>query len=231
MPDVRPSETASAGDPHAGQRVVWRGAPLARARLAVILVHGRGGSPEDMLSLANELNLLDVAYVAPAAADGTWYPHSFLTPLDQNEPGLSSGLRVLVRLVQKLAQDDVPSDHVAILGFSQGACLGLEFAARNARRYAAVIGLSGGLIGPAGTSRVYPGTLRGTPVFLGCSDIDPHIPLERVHESAEVFRLLRASVDERIYPRMGHTTNLDEIETVRSLLRNDSSDVPPAERA
>ena len=131
---------------------------------------------------------------------------------------------MLARLVESLAQQGVPADRVVILGFSQGACLTLEYAARSPRRFAAVVGLSGGLIGPPGTPRAYAGTLVGTPVFLGCSDIDPHIPLERVRESAEVFRRLHGSVDERIYPRMGHTINRDEIDAVRALCAGDSSD-------
>lgn len=211
-------------DPHAGQPVLHGGVPIDRARLAVILVHGRGGSPEDMLGLANELNVSDVAYLAPAAAGGTWYPQSFLAPIDQNEPGLSSALGVLDRLVSTLAQQGVTDERVALLGFSQGACLALEFAARRARRYAAVVALSGGLIGPPGTPRPYGGTFESTPVFLGCSDIDPHIPLQRVHESADVFRRLKASVDERIYPRMGHTVNREEIDAVSALLGSDSSE-------
>ncbi len=148
-----------------------------------------------------------------------WYPYSFLTPIPQNEPWLTSALGVVGGLVQTLGEQGVPSERVVILGFSQGACLTLEFAARNARRYAAVIGLSGGLIGPPGTPRVYSGSLDGTPVFLGCSDVDPHIPVERVRESAAVLRTMKAIVDERIYRGMGHTVNDDEIAAVRALLR------------
>ncbi|MPY87832.1 MAG: phospholipase [Luteitalea sp.] len=205
-------------DPHNGQPVLWHGPSPAAARLAVILVHGRGGSAEDMLGLAEELGVRDVAYAAPQAAGHTWYPYSFLAPIAQNEPGISSGLRVLSGLVGALEQQGHASNRIAIIGFSQGACLALEFAARHAHRYAAVVGLSGGLIGPPGTPRNYDGSLEGTPVFLGCSDADPHIPLERVHESAEVFRQLGAAVDERIYRQMGHTVNPDELQAVNALL-------------
>ena len=206
-------------DPHAGQPMRRAGIDPAWARLAVILVHGRGDSPDGVLALADELRLTDVAYLAPAAAGGTWYPYSFLAPIDTNEPGISSGLRVLRRAIDMLGQEGLPPERVALLGFSQGACLSLEFAARHARRYAAIIGLSGGVIGPPGTPRAYTGAFDGTPVFLGCSDIDAHIPLERVHESAAIFRRLGASVDERIYPGMGHIVNADERQAVAALLK------------
>jgi predicted esterase len=184
----------------------------------MIMVHGRGASAEDMLGLAAELDLTGVAILAPQAAGYTWYPYSFLSPIEDNEPGITSGLGVLARLVDGLVAQQIASERIALLGFSQGACLSLEFAARNPRRYKAVAGLSGGLIGPPGTPRDYPGSLAGAPVFLGCSDVDPHIPLARVHESAEVFRRMGASVDERIYPRMGHTVNEDEIAAIKTLL-------------
>ena len=161
----------------------------------------------------------DVAFVAPNASGGTWYPFSFLAPMDQNQPGLDSGLGVLARLVDELSASGIAPDRIGLMGFSQGACLALEFSARHGRRYACVAGLSGGLIGPPGTPRAYPGTLAGTPVFLGCSDIDPHIPLERVHETARVLGGLGAKVDARIYPGMGHTVNEGELEAVRALLR------------
>jgi predicted esterase len=210
--------TTPAADPHAGQPVLHLGPKLDAARLSAILIHGRGASAEDILGLAHEFGATDVAYLAPQAAGNTWYPYSFLTPLSQNEPWLTSALGVIGGLVQMLGEQGVPPDRVVILGFSQGACLTLEFAARNARRYAAVIGLSGGLIGPPGTPRVYPGSLDATPVFLGCSDVDAHIPVERVRESAAVLRMLNATVDERIYRGMGHTVNGDEIAAVRALM-------------
>jgi predicted esterase len=184
----------------------------------MILVHGRGGSAEDLLALADDLHVDDVLFVAPQAAGHTWYPYSFLTPMEKNEPGLTSGLNRISSLIDMLRREGLSPDHVGLLGFSQGACLALEYAARHARRYAAVVGLSGGVIGPPGTPRNYAGSLDNTPVFLGCSDIDPHIPVERVHETAEVFRQLHANVDARIYPGMGHLVNSDEIEAVRTLL-------------
>jgi phospholipase/carboxylesterase len=205
-------------DPHRTQRVAERGAPLSRAEAAIIMLHGRGASAEDMLALADVLAQPDLAYLAPQAAGHSWYPYRFTAPLERNEPWLSSALRMIDRLLDRLGNGGFPSERVALLGFSQGACLGLEYAARNARRYAGVIGLSGGLIGPEGTPRDYPGSLAGTPVFLGCSDIDPHIPLARVRQTTAVLRRLGALVTERIYPGMGHVINEDEISFARGLL-------------
>lgn len=206
-------------DPHGQQRVRRHGPDARHARLAMILVHGRGASAEDILTVAEALHLDDVLYVAPQAAGNTWYPFSFLTPIERNEPYLTSGLNRISSLIDSLRHEGLPPERVGLIGFSQGACLSLEYAARYARQYAAVIGLSGGLIGPPGTPRKYAGSLGGTPVFLGCSDIDPHIPLERVHETATVLRALNATVDERIYAGMGHLVNEDEIQAVRALLQ------------
>jgi predicted esterase len=205
-------------DPHRGQPILRRGPEPAAARLTVICIHGRGASAADILSVAEELELDDIGYLAPEAAGHTWYPNSFLAPLTDNQPGLDSALGVVSTIVEDLNAQQVAAERIAILGFSQGGCLSLEYAARHARRYAAVIAFSGGLIGPAGAPRGYSGSMDGTPVFIGCSDIDPHIPVERVRESAVVFRGLSAQVDERIYPRMAHTINGDEISRVRKLL-------------
>lgn len=211
--------STAAAHPHAGQPVLRLGPSPGDARLSAIAIHGRGASAEDILGLAREFATTDVAYLAPQAANSTWYPYSFLSPIPQNEPWLTSALGIVSELVQTLNDQGVASDRVAILGFSQGACLTLEFAARNPRRFAAVIGLSGGLIGPPGTPRVYSGSLDATPVFLGCSDVDAHIPVERVRESTVVLRTMKAVVDERIYRGMGHTVNSDEVEAVKALLR------------
>jgi predicted esterase len=205
-------------DPHAEARVLRAGAAIPDARLVAVLLHGRGASAEDILGLASEFSVSDVAYLAPQASGATWYPLSFLAPIERNEPALSSALRTIARLLDDVQQQGVTVDRVALMGFSQGACLALEFAARFARRYAAVAALSGGLIGPPATPRHYQGSFDGTPVFIGCSDIDPHIPLERVRESTAVLTRMGARVDERIYPGMPHTVNRDELEAVDALL-------------
>jgi len=199
-------------------RVLATGAPLERARAAVVMVHGRGGTPEDILGLAQEFGQSDIAYLAPQADGHTWYPYSFLAPMPQNEPHLTNALATVDAVVKQLGTQGFARDRVGLIGFSQGGCLALEYAARNATRYAAVAGLSAGLIGPPGTPRDYAGTFDGTPVFLGCSDIDSHIPLERVHESRDVLSRMGASVTERIYPRMGHTINADEVAAVTQML-------------
>ena len=206
-------------DPHANPPILQAGAPINEARIVGILLHGRGASAQDILSLSAEFSARDVAYLAPQAAGNTWYPYSFLMPIEQNEPSLSSALNMMQQLLASLAQKGFPPNRVALMGFSQGACLTLEFAARHAQRYAVIAAFSGGLIGPPGASRNYSGTFDGTPVFMGCSDVDPHIPVARVHESAEVFTRMGASVDKRIYPLMDHTINEAEIDAVDALLR------------
>lgn len=206
-------------DPHANPQILQAGAPITDARLVAVLLHGRGASAQDILSLSAEFSARDVAYLAPQAAGNTWYPYSFLMPLEQNEPSLGSALKVIQELLASLAQKSFPSNRVALMGFSQGACLTLEFAARHAQRYAAIAAFSGGLIGPPGMARNYSGSFDATPVFMGCSDVDPHIPVERVHESADVFTRMGATVDKRIYPHMAHTINKAEIAAVDALLR------------
>ena len=199
--------------------VIRAGAPLGAARAAMVLVHGRGASAEGMLGLADAFGANDIAYIAPQARSGAWYPQSFMAPIAQNEPYLSSALKTVSGVVADLERQGVPSERIVLLGFSQGACLALEFAARNARRFGGVVGLSGGLIGPEDTPRNYAGSLVGTPVFLGCSDVDFHIPLKRVNESADVLKRLGGDVTEIIYPGMGHTIVRDEVEHVKTILK------------
>lgn len=203
---------------HENQTVRHAGAPLAEARTAVVLVHGRGATAEDILSLRHEFDFDSVAYLAPAALNNTWYPFSFLAPLEQNQPFLDSALRVLSLTLEEIAKAGIGREHMVLAGFSQGACLVLEFAARHAARYGGVIGLSGGIIGPDGTPREYPGSFDGTPVYLGCSDNDPHIPLARVRETANVFRRMGAEVSEEIFPGGGHTVFAEELSYFRNLL-------------
>ena len=203
---------------HQGLPVLTAGEPLADARAVMILVHGRGATASDILLLAGELQRPGFAYLAPEAANDAWYPNSFLAPLASNEPHLSSALAVISSLLAQADRAGIPTERTIITGFSQGTCLALEFVARHARRYGGVIALSGGLIGPDGTPRDYPGSLAGTPVFLGCSDIDPHIPKERVLLSAEVLQALGGQVTTKLYPRMGHTINRDEMVVARSIV-------------
>jgi phospholipase/carboxylesterase len=203
---------------HRGQPVQSAGAPLAEAAGAMVMIHGRGATAESLLELAGEFYRPDWAYLAPQAAGYSWYPQRFLAPFEQNQPWLSSALAALGDLTERIGAAGIPAERTVLLGFSQGACLSLEFAARNAKRYGGVIALSGGLIGPDGAPRDYPGSLAGTPVFLGCSDSDPHIPEPRVHDAARVMERLGGAVTERIYPGLGHAVNEDEMEFVRQLL-------------
>jgi predicted esterase len=205
--------------PHQGQPIRIAGEPVSRARAALLMVHGRGATAEDILSLAHEFDQPGFAYLAPQAAGNTWYPNRFLVPLAENEPWLSSALALVGDVLAQIVNAGIPRERIMLLGFSQGACLALEFAARNARRYGGLVGLSGALIGPVDTPRDYPGSLAGTPVFLGCSDVDFHVPKERVHETAEVLRGLGSEVTERLYPNMDHTINQDEIDFVRGMMQ------------
>jgi phospholipase/carboxylesterase len=205
--------------PHAGQRVMHAGAPLDTARAVMIMVHGRNAAPENILELTDVLDRPAFAYVGPAAAGGTWYPYSFMAPREQNEPGISSGLAVIESLVTTLLARGFAAERIMLLGFSQGACLTSEFSIRHPRRYGGVMALSGGLIGPPGTTWDDVTTsLDGTPVFLGCSDVDPHVPAERVRESEAVFRRLGAAVTRKLYPGMGHLVSGDEIENVQRVM-------------
>ena len=210
--------SSSASDPHGQAQLYAAGASLDDASSAIIAIHGRGADAADIINLAGEVAPTGVVILAPNAVGQTWYPYRFIEPIERNEPYLTSALSLIDRLFARLEESDIPADRVALLGFSQGACLALEYAARNARRYGAVIGYSGGLIGPLGMSFDYPGSLDGTPVFLGCSDVDAHIPVSRVEETADVMGRLGAAVDLRIYSGMGHTVNQDEIQAVQDIL-------------
>ena len=195
------------------------GKPLNEAEKVMVLVHGRGSSARDILSLADHIHDDGFAYVAPQATNNTWYPYSFLRPLAENEPYLSSALQVLAGWRARLQSDyNFKFPQMYWLGFSQGACLMLEFAARNAVEYGGVFGLSGGLIGPDGSPRTYSGSFSSTPIFLGCSDIDTHVPRARVLESERVFNDMGASVTTKLYPNFPHSINEDELNFVNLLI-------------
>jgi len=197
-------------DPHAGQPVVSAGPPVGRGRAVAIMVHGRNAEPANILSLVPALDRPDITYLAPAAANRTWYPLGFLAPIEQNEPYLTSALAAIARVVQDVVTRGVARNRIVLLGFSQGACLSAEFAIRHPARYGGIVLFSGGAIGPPGTTWNSNGSFGQTPVFLGCSDVDAHVPKWRVEETADVFGRMSADVTLRIYPGMGHLVIDDE---------------------
>lgn len=206
--------------PHDGQPVAERGQPLDKADAVMIMLHGRGGQNDQMLSLIDHIDVTGFAYLAPQAANYTWYPYSFMMPRTRNAPYLASALMAVDALVKRAIDGGLASERIMLLGFSQGACLASEYAARYPRRFGGVVALSGGLIGADNELAGYNGTLDATPVFLGCSDVDSHIPVGRVHRSADIFAELGASVEKRIYPGMPHTVNQDELDYVKQMMRN-----------
>lgn len=203
---------------HTIKNTVWAGVPLAQAKRVLIMTHGRGASAQSILSLAAELAVDGFALAAPQATGNTWYPYSFLVPEAQNEPGLSSGLAVLKELLDTVKAAGISSENVYFLGFSQGACLTSEFVARHAQPFGGVFILSGGVIGDSVKTERYTGNFAGTPIFLGCSDVDAHVPKDRVQDSSEVFRTLGATVTERIYPNAPHSIFQDEIDHINHIL-------------
>jgi phospholipase/carboxylesterase len=206
------------GDPHAGQPVLTQGRPLGQGRAVMIMIHGRGAGPANILDLAAPLAHPEFTYLAPAAGGGTWYPFSFMAPIEQNEPGITSGISVVHALIDEVAAAGIAADHVMLLGFSQGACLACTAAQRRPQRYGGVVMLSGGLIGPPGSAWNESGRFNSTPVFIGCSDVDPHVPESRVRETAAVFERMGADVTMRLYPGMGHLVNDDEVAAMQDLL-------------
>lgn len=212
---MKPNQTTAL---HQGQPVYKSGKALQEARGAMILVHGRGATAQSILPLADELYHPDLAYIAPQARGNSWYPNSFLSPIESNEPYLSSALQGLGELLIQLNDAGIVAENVLFAGFSQGACLAAEFVARNAQRYGGLFIFSGGLIGPDNPARNYAGDLAGTPVFLGCSDVDFHIPKVRVMESAKTLEGLGAQVTTKLYPGMGHTINEDEIAEAQRII-------------
>lgn len=205
--------------PHQGQPVRTAGVPLENAKAAMVMVHGRGATAESILTLVPALDVSGFSFLAPQAGGNTWYPNSFLAPIPSNEPGITSGLQAIGDVISRITDTGMPLERIMLLGFSQGACLSLEYAARHAARYGGIATLSGGLIGPDATPRDYPGSFDGTPAFLGCSDIDGHIPALRVTQSAAVLRRMGADVTMKLYPGMGHLVNETEIAAVTAMMQ------------
>lgn len=212
-------------DPHKNGAVHHFGAPLAEAAGAVVLLHGRGGSAEDVLSLAQAFYRPDVAYLAPQAAGNTWYPHSFMAPREANEPWVTSALAKVAAVVSSTG---LPADRVLLCGFSQGACLATEFVASHPARYAGLIAFTGGLIGPEGADLRHEGSLAGTPAFLGSGDPDPHVPWTRVQDSANELRRMGATVTARRYPGRMHTISGEELDFARRLVEEAFANSSPA---
>lgn len=223
-------------DPHGGERLFEGGAALERARVGMVLVHGRGANAHSILDFGDNLAQPEAAFRAPQAGGNSWYPHSFLAPISANEPGISSGLRSIDRAIGALEQGGLPTDRIVLMGFSQGACLAAEYAARSVRRLGGIACLSGGLIGTADRSDAsppddkyfdYQGDLVETPTLFACHARDPHIPLVRVEQSIEIFRRLGGAVDARIEPGFGHQVTEAGVAWLRRLLSSFSADAPP----
>jgi predicted esterase len=211
--------TMSTNDPHGSAAVERRGAALADARAALIMIHGRGGSAADMLSLWDHIETPGIAVLAPEAVGNTWYPQRFMEPREQNEPWVGSALSVVSRQIEAAAEAGIDRERIFLLGFSQGACLATQYVAEYPERYAGVFALSGGLIGPAGSEFAFSGDLAGTPIYLGCSNVDPHIPEERVRETADALELLGGSVTMQLFEDAPHSVMSEEIEVIREALR------------
>lgn len=208
----------NAADPHGGQPVARLGPDPDAATSAMVLVHGRGADAPSILELGRVLRDDAMVCVAPQAASNTWYPSSFIAPLARNQPWLDSALALLGQTVAELEDAGIPRERIVLAGFSQGACLASEFAVRNPARWGGLLVFSGGLIGPPGMSFAHQGDLQDTPVFMGCSDRDPHIPLERFRETGDKLAEMGADVDLRVYPDMGHTIVQDEVDAARAVV-------------
>jgi phospholipase/carboxylesterase len=200
------------------KQILYKGRELSKAKKVLIMVHGRGGSAEDILSLGLQLNVEDYALAAPQATNNTWYPYSFMAPQSQNELWLSSALSLLTVTVADIQQAGIPAENIFFLGFSQGACLTLEFVTRNARRWGGVVAFTGGLVGEVIDEQNYSGNFLNTPVFIGTSDPDPHVPVERVHESSRLISSMNAVVTTEVYPNMGHTITKQEMAMANKLI-------------
>lgn len=203
------------------KNIISAGKKLEEGNKVLIMLHGRGASAEDILSIAGYLNVKDFSLLAPQATNHTWYPYSFLAPPKENEPWLSSALNILKEVVADLYNKNIPAENIYFAGFSQGACLTLEFVTRNANRYGGIAAFTGGLIGDKIYPENYKGQFNGTPIFIGSSNPDPHVPVERVHATTNILQTMGANVTEKIYNNMGHTINKDELETANKVIFND----------
>ena len=202
------------------KHVLLKGSKLGEAERVLVMLHGRGANAEDILSMADYLNVQTFTLLAPQATGNTWYPNSFLAPPYTNEPWLSSAISLIEDITDDITAKGIDYNHIFFLGFSQGACLTLEYVTRNAKRYGGVIAFTGGLIGDRIYEQNYTGDFGSTPVFIGTSDPDPHVPVQRVHDSVKILKEMNAQVTEKIYKNMGHTINEDEIEIVNNLIFN-----------
>jgi len=206
--------------PHLGANILYSGAVIEKAKYALILIHGRGATADSIQSLSHDLDLRDTIVIAPQADQYTWYPHRFIEKREKNEPGISSGLNLIKEIILSLNYNGILSENIFLLGFSQGACLALDFSARFPNKYGGIFALSGGLIGNKLDKNEYSGSLEETPIFLGCSNMDFHIPENRVHESAEILKDMDANVTKKIYKNLGHTINLDELEIINKIIKH-----------
>lgn len=213
--------TFDINDPHKAQPVIYKGAAAENAKAAMILIHGRGADAESILTLTEVFAEENFLYAAPQAYHNTWYPFSFLAPVDDNEPGITSGLSKINSTLKTLNEKGISTERIMLLGFSQGACLVLEYCSRFPQKFGGVVGLSGGLIGPDGIVRQKTNSnLKGSNIFIGCSDVDPHIPIERVHFTANYLEEISGNVTKKIYRGLGHTINDDEIKNIKVLMNN-----------
>ena len=202
------------------KHVLLKGSKLGEAERVLVMLHGRGANAEDILSMADYLNVQTFTLLAPQATGNTWYPNSFLAPPYTNEPWLSSAISLIEDITDDITAKGIDYNHIFFLGFSQGACLTLEYVTRNAKRYGGVVAFTGGLIGDRIYEQNYTGDFGSTPIFIGTSDPDPHVPVQRVHDSVKILKEMNAQVTEKIYKNMGHTINEDEIEIVNNLIFN-----------
>lgn len=208
--------------PHNSGKILYSGSEVNKADSAFIMIHGRGSNAESIIGLWNELDLTKTLVIAPQADSSFWYPYRFIEPREKNQHGITSAFKLLDSIIDSLNDEGIPNEKVFLLGFSQGACLALDYAIRHPKKYGGVFALSGGLIGDALNSEEYSGNFERTPVFVGCSTNDFHIPEQRVHDTAEIFEKVNADVTKKLYENMGHTIIQDEIDIIDSIFNKSS---------